>query len=83
MKCRRPTPRTLLRSALELVDLGARSDIDIAVECALSLEDPLTIPATVAALDHAGVTWILEAFPPGSNPERVAGVVRKGPPAAP
>ena len=78
-----PDPADIAALRAQLVDLGARSDIDIAVECALSLEDPLTIPATVAALDHAGVTWILEAFPPGSNPERVAGVVRKGPPAAP
>jgi alkanesulfonate monooxygenase SsuD/methylene tetrahydromethanopterin reductase-like flavin-dependent oxidoreductase (luciferase family) len=77
-----PDPADIATLHAQLVDLGARSDIDIAVRCALSLEEPASIPATVAALEHAGVTWMLEAFPPGAAPERVAGVVRKGPPAA-
>jgi alkanesulfonate monooxygenase SsuD/methylene tetrahydromethanopterin reductase-like flavin-dependent oxidoreductase (luciferase family) len=77
-----PDPADIATLHAQLVDLGARADIDIAVRCALSLEEPASIPATVAALEHAGVTWMLEAFPPGAAPERVAGVVRKGPPAA-
>jgi alkanesulfonate monooxygenase SsuD/methylene tetrahydromethanopterin reductase-like flavin-dependent oxidoreductase (luciferase family) len=76
-----PDPADIAALHTQLVDLGARSDIDIAVECELSLEEPSSIPATVAALEHAGVTWILESFPPGAAPERVAGVVRKGPPS--
>jgi alkanesulfonate monooxygenase SsuD/methylene tetrahydromethanopterin reductase-like flavin-dependent oxidoreductase (luciferase family) len=77
-----PDPANIASLRARLVDLGARSDIDVAVECELSLEEPSSIPATVAALEHAGVTWILESFRPGAAPERVAEVVRKGPPTA-
>jgi len=77
-----PAPADVAALHAQLVDLGARSDIDIAVRCALSLEDPCAVPETVAALEHAGVTWILEGFPPGAAPERVASVVSNGPPAA-
>ena len=50
------------------MDLGARPTIDIAVRCALSLEDPARVPDTVAELEESGVTWILEGFPPGDRP---------------
>ena len=70
---------TALRAAL--LDLGGRPDMDIAVRAALSIEDPDTVPATVAALQESGVTWLLEAFPPGAPPDRVMSVVVNGPPA--
>ena len=76
-----PDPSDIAALRTQLVDRGARPDIDIAVECELSLEEPSSIPATVAALEHAGVTWILESFRPGVAPEHVASVVRKGPPS--
>lgn len=76
-----PDPADITALRAQLVDLGARPDIEIAVRCALSVEDPSSVRDTVAALEHAGVTWMLEGFPPGAAPDRVAGVVRNGPPA--
>ena len=78
-----PDPADIAALRVQLIELGARSDIDVAVECALSFEEPSSIPETVAALGHAGVTWVLEAFPPGTPPERVTHVVNNGPPPAP
>jgi len=77
-----PDPADIAALHAQLVDLGARSDIDIAVRCALSREDPSGVPETVAALEDSGVTWILESFPPGAAPDRVTSVVGNGPPAA-
>ncbi len=77
-----PDPADIAALHAQLVDRGARFDIDIAVECALSLEEPSSIPETVAALERVGVTWMLEAFPPGTAPDRVARVVSNGPPTA-
>lgn len=64
------------------MDLGARPTIDIAVRCALSLEDPARVPDIVSELEESGVTWILEGFPPGEPPDRVMSVVGDGPPRA-
>lgn len=77
-----PDPADIAALHAQLVDLGARSDIDIAVRCALSREDPPGVPETVAALEASGVTWILESFPPGAAPDRVTSVVGNGPPRA-
>lgn len=74
-----PTDVQAIRDAL--TDLGS-PDIDIAVRCKLALEEPERVPKTVAALDQAGVTWILESFPPGASPELVERVVSSGPPIA-
>jgi alkanesulfonate monooxygenase SsuD/methylene tetrahydromethanopterin reductase-like flavin-dependent oxidoreductase (luciferase family) len=74
-----PADITALRSAL--AGLGAPSTIDIAVRCALSLEDPGAVPDTLAALEASGVTWVLEALAPGASPDLVTSVVIKGPPA--
>ena len=74
-----PTDVRAIRNAL--TDLGA-PDIDIAVRCKLALEEPERVPNTVAALEPAGVTWILESFPPGASPELVERVVSSGPPIA-
>jgi len=75
-----PDPADIAALHAQLVDLGARSDIDIAVRCALSSEDPSSVKETVAALEDSGVTWILESFPPGVAPDRVTSVVGNGPP---
>ena len=74
-----PADITALRAALS--DLGAKPDIDIAVRATLAVEDPAGVRETVAALQESGVTWLLEAFPPGAPPDRVMSVVVNGPPA--
>lgn len=68
-----------LRERLE--ELGAPSPYDIVIRCALSREDPASIADTVADLEDAGVTWMLEAFAPSGPPtEMVEEIVRNGPP---
>ena len=75
-----PDPAEILAIRAALEELGGSPSIDIAIRCALSLEDPAGVPETVAALDEAGVTWILEATAPGERPDVVERVVRQGPP---
>jgi alkanesulfonate monooxygenase SsuD/methylene tetrahydromethanopterin reductase-like flavin-dependent oxidoreductase (luciferase family) len=75
-----PDPADIASLRGALIERGARPDIDIAVECTLSAQDPATVPDTLAALEEAGVTWVLEAFPPGAPPDRVTTVVGQGPP---
>jgi alkanesulfonate monooxygenase SsuD/methylene tetrahydromethanopterin reductase-like flavin-dependent oxidoreductase (luciferase family) len=77
-----PHPGDIVALRTALIDLGAEPDIDIAVRCVLSLEDPAGVPDTVAALGEAGVTWMLEGVPPGAPPDHVMAVVSQGPPAA-
>jgi alkanesulfonate monooxygenase SsuD/methylene tetrahydromethanopterin reductase-like flavin-dependent oxidoreductase (luciferase family) len=77
-----PDPADIAALRGALVERGARPDIDIAVECTLSAQDPATVPDTLAALEDAGVTWMLEAFRPGAPPDRVTSVVGEGPPRA-
>jgi methylmalonyl-CoA mutase cobalamin-binding subunit len=64
------------------VDRGAAPDIDIVVRCQLSAEEPSRVPETVVALEAAGVTWMLEAVAPGTDPEVVSRFVERGPPGA-
>jgi alkanesulfonate monooxygenase SsuD/methylene tetrahydromethanopterin reductase-like flavin-dependent oxidoreductase (luciferase family) len=75
-----PDPADIVAIRSALLDLGASPDIDIVVRYALSLQDPATIPETVAALEQAGVTWILDATTPGENPDTVERIARGGPP---
>ena len=77
-----PDPADIVALRAALTALGARPDHDIAVRCALSAEDPAGVPATLAALEDSGVTWVLEGFPPGAPPDHVADVVGSGPPVA-
>ncbi len=77
-----PDPADIRELRGALMDLGARPTIDIAVRCALSLEDPARVPDIVSELEESGVTWILEGFPPGEPPDRVMSVVGDGPPRA-
>jgi hypothetical protein len=56
--------------------------IGIAVRGALSREDSARVPDIVSELEESGVTWMLEGFPPGEPPDRVADVVDEGPPRA-
>jgi alkanesulfonate monooxygenase SsuD/methylene tetrahydromethanopterin reductase-like flavin-dependent oxidoreductase (luciferase family) len=73
-----PAEITALRSAL--MDRGAAADIDIAVRCQLSAEEQSSVPETVAGLEASGVTWMLEAIAPGTDPEFVRRIVEQGPP---
>jgi alkanesulfonate monooxygenase SsuD/methylene tetrahydromethanopterin reductase-like flavin-dependent oxidoreductase (luciferase family) len=75
-----PADITALRSAL--LDRGAAADIDIAVRCTLSAEEPVSVPDTVASLEASGVTWLLEGIAPGTSPDVVSRIVEKGPPGA-
>jgi alkanesulfonate monooxygenase SsuD/methylene tetrahydromethanopterin reductase-like flavin-dependent oxidoreductase (luciferase family) len=77
-----PDPEDVAALRAALIDLGAAPSIDIAVRCALSLEDPASVPETVATLAEAGVTWLLEGVPPGAPPDEVMAVVSQGPPRA-
>jgi alkanesulfonate monooxygenase SsuD/methylene tetrahydromethanopterin reductase-like flavin-dependent oxidoreductase (luciferase family) len=77
-----PDPGDIVALRAALTALGARLDHDIVVRCSLSAEDPAGVPAALAALEDSGVTWVLEGFPPGASPDRVADVVADGPPGA-
>lgn len=74
-----PEPEDIIALRSALVTLGAAPDIDIAIRWALATDDPSTVPGRVAALEAAGVTWILEAVSPGEAPEVVERVVARGP----
>ena len=75
-----PAPDDILTIRSALAALGGSPDIDIAIRCALSLQDPAAMREAVVSLEEAGVTWILEAIAPGEPPESVERVVRHGPP---
>jgi hypothetical protein len=77
-----PHPEDIVALRAALIDLGALPGIDIAVRCALSLEDPATVPNSVATLEDVGVTWMLEGVAPGAPPGLVMAVVGQGPPKA-
>lgn len=77
-----PEPANIRELRGALTALGAQPTIDITVRCALSREDPARVPDIVSELEESGVTWMLENFPPGEPPDRVAEVVEKGPPRA-
>jgi alkanesulfonate monooxygenase SsuD/methylene tetrahydromethanopterin reductase-like flavin-dependent oxidoreductase (luciferase family) len=76
-----PQPEDIVAIRRALNHLGARPDIDIVVRFAFSELDSSTMRETVAALEEAGVTWILEATAPGATSSHVDGVVRAGPPS--
>ncbi len=78
-----PQPSHIVAIREALAERGARPDLDIAVRCAISAEDARSLPETVAALEAAGVTWMLEAFAPGAPPEDVERIVSDGPPHSP
>ncbi len=68
-----------IRQALE--DLGARPGFDLVIRCALSLDDPASVTDTVAGLEQAGATWLLDSFGVGEPPAAVVEeIVRNGPP---
>lgn len=77
---RPPEPAEIVAIRRALDELGGSPDIDIAIRCALSLEDRAGVGETVAALAQSGVTWILEAIAPGEQPDVVERIVRDGPP---
>jgi alkanesulfonate monooxygenase SsuD/methylene tetrahydromethanopterin reductase-like flavin-dependent oxidoreductase (luciferase family) len=77
-----PDPADIETLHSALLERGAASDIDIAVRCTLSAETAASVPATVASLEHSGVTWMLEAIAPGTPVDAVTRIVERGPPGA-
>jgi alkanesulfonate monooxygenase SsuD/methylene tetrahydromethanopterin reductase-like flavin-dependent oxidoreductase (luciferase family) len=75
-----PDPADIEALRAALLERGAATDIDIAVRCTLSTEEQASVPDTVAALEASGVTWILEAIAPGTDPDVVSRIVEQGPP---
>jgi alkanesulfonate monooxygenase SsuD/methylene tetrahydromethanopterin reductase-like flavin-dependent oxidoreductase (luciferase family) len=75
-----PDPADIAALHSALVERGGAPDIDIAVRCTLSTEDQARVPDTLAALEASGVTWILEAIAPGTDPDVVSRIVERGPP---
>jgi alkanesulfonate monooxygenase SsuD/methylene tetrahydromethanopterin reductase-like flavin-dependent oxidoreductase (luciferase family) len=74
-----PAPEDIVVLRRELLELGSAPGIDIAIRWARAAEDPASLPERVAALEEAGVTWILEAVAPGALPSMVEPVVAAGP----
>lgn len=74
-----PAPEDIVALRGELLGLGAASGIEIAIRWSLAPEDPGSRSERVAALEAAGVTWILEAVAPGAPPSMVERVVAAGP----
>jgi alkanesulfonate monooxygenase SsuD/methylene tetrahydromethanopterin reductase-like flavin-dependent oxidoreductase (luciferase family) len=75
-----PDPADIFTIRDALNALGARPDMDIVVRIALAAHDASKVRETVAALENAGVTWILEAIAPGAAASDVADIARAGPP---
>jgi alkanesulfonate monooxygenase SsuD/methylene tetrahydromethanopterin reductase-like flavin-dependent oxidoreductase (luciferase family) len=73
-----PADIVAIREALDA--LGAGPGHDIVVRCAFSALDTATIGDTVAALEDAGVTWMLEAIAPGADPSVTGRIAGAGPP---
>ncbi len=75
-----PEPRRLREVASELQRLGAAPDQDLVVRYALSALSRRQARQSVADLEIAGVTWVLEAFGPGQPPAvLVEEIVAAGP----
>lgn len=74
-----PAAQDLTGLRAELADLGAPRSLDIAVRVSLHRLYAAERPAAAAALDAAGVTWLLEAFAPGQDAAEVEAYVRGGP----
>lgn len=77
-----PDPAEISALRAALLERGAATDIAIAVRCNLAAEEPASVPETVAALEASGVTWMLEAVAPGTDPDVVSRIVEQGPPGA-
>ncbi len=75
-----PDPAEVAAVAEALRDLGAAADIDLILACTLSLESPAGVAGTVAQLERAGATWLLDSSGPGEPAAIVEEIVRQGPP---
>lgn len=64
----------------ELLERGARSDIDLICRGDSTLLADGGAPGRLRELERAGMTWWLESFAPGHPPEDVMRVARLGPP---
>jgi alkanesulfonate monooxygenase SsuD/methylene tetrahydromethanopterin reductase-like flavin-dependent oxidoreductase (luciferase family) len=77
-----PDPAEVAAVATALQELGAAPGIDLVLRCALSLEDRTSLAGTVAALEEAGATWLLDSFGLDEPPASIEAVIRRGPPGA-
>jgi alkanesulfonate monooxygenase SsuD/methylene tetrahydromethanopterin reductase-like flavin-dependent oxidoreductase (luciferase family) len=77
-----PTPPQIseILKAVEKVR-GTVEGFDVVVRFPFGLEDPATLGSTLAGLEQAGATWILDSFGPDDpEPEVIESIVRNGPP---
>ena len=75
-----PSVAELTAVRTKLTDLGAPRSLDLVVRCSVHLIEPRDRAATLAAMDAAGVTWLLEAFKIDQDPAEVEAIVAAGPP---
>jgi alkanesulfonate monooxygenase SsuD/methylene tetrahydromethanopterin reductase-like flavin-dependent oxidoreductase (luciferase family) len=76
-----PSPAVVAEVRAELRRLGPPDGHDLVVCGATHRMDPAARAAAVAPLPDAGVTWLLERFPPGQSAAEVSTAIRNGPPA--
>ncbi len=77
-----PRPEELAAVRRELIDRGARPDIDLVCRGATGLIPPDELGPGLARLVEVGMTWWLDSYAPGEPFAEVAECLRKGPPAA-
>ncbi len=75
-----PEPGDIVAIRNALSALGARPDMEMVVRFGFSALDAPKMRDTVAALEDAGVTWILQAIAPGASRSDVAALAGDGPP---
>jgi len=64
----------------DLVARGAGDAYDLVIRCVLRRHDPGQRAATLAALEDAGATWVVEGLDPGVPAAEVEATVAAGPP---
>ena len=64
----------------DLVARGTGDGYDLVIRCVLRRDDPDRRAATLAALEDAGATWVVEGIDPGVPAAEVEATVAAGPP---
>jgi alkanesulfonate monooxygenase SsuD/methylene tetrahydromethanopterin reductase-like flavin-dependent oxidoreductase (luciferase family) len=76
-----PSPSEVAAVREQLDRLGAPAGSDLVVRCVMPRGGPAVLEETVASLEQAGATWILESFGPGEPPaSEIEATVAAGPP---
>ena len=76
-----PAPADVSAVRDDLVARGAGDGYDLVIRCVLRRHDPDRRAATLAALEDAGATWVVEGIDPGVPAAEVEATVAAGPPA--